>query len=438
MSPGSHTSHALRGPILVIGATADAASRLRAALVQAGAAELIDGDCLRLVQQVSGDAPQQVVCYLPRGIDELLLAMAPWQGQPPCAVSVISPAHEASAAQALVAAGVVALGDCLDAAPLATLLQFAQARHEREAALRSELALARAQFDERKWVDRAKGLLMAARSIDEDAAFKLLRGAAMHANVRLAEVSRSVIDAARWAEAVNRAGQLRMLSQRLVALQAQRLVRVDVAKACAAQVQAGQQVQHNLEHLAGLALQGEAAAALATACEAWQTLASALGAGARQKQQERQDRHALALAEPCAEALMLAADRLTDSLQSRGARGALGIVNLCGSQRMRAQRIVKDALLATLLPADDAPARAKRLQHTIDQFSQVQRQIEAAPLTSPDIRAALEATGEAWLVMLRALRAADPAALVHAGEPLLQHLERLTDSVEHSLQVLMS
>ena len=135
---------------------------------------------------------------------------------------------------------------------------------------------------------------------------------------------------------------------------------------------------------------------------------------------------------------MLAADRLTDSLQSRGARGALGIVNLCGSQRMRAQRIVKDALLATLLPADDAPARAKRLQHTIDQFSQVQRQIEAAPLTSPDIRAALEATGEAWLVMLRALRAADPAALVHAGEPLLQHLERLTDSVEHSLQVLMS
>ena len=438
MSPGSHTSHALRGPILVIGATADAASRLRAALVQAGAAELIDGDCLRLVQQVSGDAPQQVVCYLPRGIDELLLAMAPWQGQPPCAVSVISPAHEASAAQALVAAGVVALGDCLDAAPLVTLLHFAQARHEREAALRSELALARAQFDERKWVDRAKGLLMAARSIDEEAAFKLLRGAAMHANLRLAEVSRSVIDAARWAEAVNRAGQLRMLSQRLVALQAQRLVRVDVAKARAAQGQASQQVQHNLEHLAGLALQGEAAAALATACEAWQTLANALGAGARHKHQERPDRHALALAEPCAEALMLAADRLTDSLQSRGARGALGIVNLCGSQRMRAQRIVKDALLATLLPADDAPARAKRLQHTIDQFSQVQRQIEAAPLSSPDIRAALESAGEAWLVMLRALRAADPAALVHAGEPLLQHLERLTDSVEHSLQVLMS
>ena len=432
MSPGSHTSHALTGPILVIGATADAAARLRAALVQAGAAELIAGDCLRLVQQVTSDAPQQVVCYLPRGIDELLLAMAPWQGQPPCAVSVISPAHDASAAQALVAAGVVALGDCLDAAPLATLLQFAQARHGREAALRSELALARAQFDERKWVDRAKGLLMAARSIDEDAAFKLLRGAAMHANLRLAEVSRSVIDAARWAEAVNRAGQLRMLSQRLMALQAQRLVRVDAAKARAAQVQASQQVQHNLEHLAGLALEGDAAAALKAACEAWETLAAALGVGARQ------DSHALALAEPCAEALMLAADRLTDGLQSRGARGALGIVNLCGSQRMRAQRIVKDALLATLLPADDAPGRAKRLQHTIDQFGQVQRQIEAAPLTSPDIRAALEATGEAWLVMLRALRAADPAALVHAGEPLLQHLERLTDSVEHSLQVLMS
>jgi hypothetical protein len=94
---------------------------------------------------------------------------------------------------------------------------------KRKRAGSAKLALARpnsptlrTRMDERKWVDRAKGLLMSARGIGEDEAFGLLRGAAMHANLRLGEVSRSVIEAAQWADAINRAGQLRMLSQRLV------------------------------------------------------------------------------------------------------------------------------------------------------------------------------------------------------------------------------
>jgi len=42
----------------------------------------------------------------------------------------------------------------------------------------------------------------------------------MHANLKLGDIARSVVDAAQWAEAINRSGQLRMLSQRLARLAA--------------------------------------------------------------------------------------------------------------------------------------------------------------------------------------------------------------------------
>jgi hypothetical protein len=128
----------------------------------------------------------------------------------------------------------------------------AQARQRRQ--WRQAATRAQTQLDERKWVDRAKGVLMNARGISEDEAFRLLRGASMHAHLRLSELSRSVIEAAQWAEAVNRAGQLRMLSQRLVKLAAQRQAGVEVKRVRGAQDEAAQRLQDNLAHLASLPL----------------------------------------------------------------------------------------------------------------------------------------------------------------------------------------
>ena len=41
---------------------------------------------------------------------------------------------------------------------------------------------------DRKWTDKARGLLMAARSLDEPAAFRLLGDAAMFSQMNLGEV----------------------------------------------------------------------------------------------------------------------------------------------------------------------------------------------------------------------------------------------------------
>jgi nitrate/nitrite-specific signal transduction histidine kinase len=54
--------------------------------------------------------------------------------------------------------------------------------------------------------------------MSDDDAFRVLRTASMHSNQRLGLVGQHIIASARFAEGVNRAGQLRMLSQRLLTL----------------------------------------------------------------------------------------------------------------------------------------------------------------------------------------------------------------------------
>jgi response regulator NasT len=61
--------------------------------------------------------------------------------------------------------------------------------------LRTDLDAARQALDERKIVERAKGILMKQRGMSEEAAYALLRKAAMNENRRLSEVAQSVVTA---------------------------------------------------------------------------------------------------------------------------------------------------------------------------------------------------------------------------------------------------
>ena len=62
--------------------------------------------------------------------------------------------------------------------------------------LREELDRARQALDERKVVERAKGILMKERGLTEEAAYALLRKAAMSDNKRVVEIAQAVITAA--------------------------------------------------------------------------------------------------------------------------------------------------------------------------------------------------------------------------------------------------
>jgi len=76
------------------------------------------------------------------------------------------------------------------------VLDVAMARFEHEEKLRRELADARNQLEERKVIDRAKGLLMTRQGLSEEDAYKRLRKAAMDKGIRLAEVAQRLVDAA--------------------------------------------------------------------------------------------------------------------------------------------------------------------------------------------------------------------------------------------------
>lgn len=76
------------------------------------------------------------------------------------------------------------------------VIEVAMARFEHEEKLRHELAEARTQLEDRKVIDRAKGLLMTRQGLTEPEAYARLRKAAMDKGIKLSEVAQRLIDAA--------------------------------------------------------------------------------------------------------------------------------------------------------------------------------------------------------------------------------------------------
>lgn len=84
--------------------------------------------------------------------------------------------------------------DGLSPQRLLPVLEVARERFVTEQALRTELAATRQALKDRKLIERAKGVLMRARGLEEEAAFGTLRKFAMDRGVSLAEASRRVMD----------------------------------------------------------------------------------------------------------------------------------------------------------------------------------------------------------------------------------------------------
>jgi response regulator NasT len=75
------------------------------------------------------------------------------------------------------------------------ILDMAVSRFNAFNELRDELDRAKQALGERKVVERAKGILMKERGLTEEAAYGLLRKAAMNENRRVAEIAQAVVTA---------------------------------------------------------------------------------------------------------------------------------------------------------------------------------------------------------------------------------------------------
>lgn len=77
-----------------------------------------------------------------------------------------------------------------------SILDMAVSRFQAFNGMREELDRTKQALEERKAVERAKGILMKERGITEDAAYTLLRKVAMNENRRVGEIAQSIVTAA--------------------------------------------------------------------------------------------------------------------------------------------------------------------------------------------------------------------------------------------------
>ncbi|GLK81043.1 ANTAR domain-containing response regulator [Methylopila turkensis] len=104
---------------------------------------------------------------------------------------------DSASIEASVEAGVSAyVVDGLRKERVKPILDMTISRFNAFSRLRSELEQAKSQLEERKTVDRAKGILMRTRKIGEEEAYGLLRKVAMNEKKKISEIAQSVITAA--------------------------------------------------------------------------------------------------------------------------------------------------------------------------------------------------------------------------------------------------
>ncbi|MBS3963191.1 MAG: ANTAR domain-containing protein [Methylomonas sp.] len=99
----------------------------------------------------------------------------------------------------VIRAGVSAyIVDGLEPRRIKTIVEVAIARFKEQQHLLDELKKAKTQLEDRKYIDRAKALLIQSKGYSEDEAYHALRKLAMDRKVSLGDMARNVIAMAEW------------------------------------------------------------------------------------------------------------------------------------------------------------------------------------------------------------------------------------------------
>ena len=103
---------------------------------------------------------------------------------------------DAASIQASVDAGVSAyIVDGLKKARIKPILDLCVSRFNAFAKLQDELDRTKSALEERKVIDRAKGILMKRKGLTEDEAYVLLRSTAMREKKKISEIAQSILTA---------------------------------------------------------------------------------------------------------------------------------------------------------------------------------------------------------------------------------------------------
>jgi two-component system, response regulator / RNA-binding antiterminator len=185
--------------ILIIDQNVTRASILEDGLREAGHTDVIVvRDMQNLLKRIVDAEPDVIFIDLENPNRDVLEQMFQVSRVVQRPIAMFVDKSDAGMTEKAVVAGVSAyVVDGLKKERINSILELTISRFKAFNLLRTELDRTKQQLEERKLVDRAKGILMKQRSINEEEAYALMRKAAMNENLKLSDVAQSIITAAK-------------------------------------------------------------------------------------------------------------------------------------------------------------------------------------------------------------------------------------------------
>lgn len=193
-----HEPMVSRLSIAVVEEDSERARMIVDGLREAGDHEItVIGDVSSLARRLTALAPDVVLIDLESPDRDVLDALTLATGPVERPVAMFVDRSDDALMRAAIEAGVSAyVVGGLSRERVLPVMQAAIARFHVVARLRAELAATKAALEERKLVDRAKGMLMKAKGISEEEAYSALRRTAMAQGRKVVDVAQALITAA--------------------------------------------------------------------------------------------------------------------------------------------------------------------------------------------------------------------------------------------------
>jgi response regulator NasT len=184
--------------IVIIDESPVRAAILEDGLREAGHASIIRiADRANLLERIYAIDPDVILIDLENPSRDVLEQMFQVSRAVKRPVGMFVDQSDAASIEAAIDAGVSAyVVDGLRKERVKPILDTMVSRFHAFSRLRAELDQAKSQLEERKIVDRAKGVLMRQKKIGEEQAYALLRTVAMNEKKKISEIAQSVITAA--------------------------------------------------------------------------------------------------------------------------------------------------------------------------------------------------------------------------------------------------
>ena len=178
-------------------------NRIRASIIEAGLRDAghrqvtVIHDVAGIARRIAEIEPDVIVIDLENPNRDMLENMFQLSRAVKRPIAMFVDSSDRASIEAAVDAGVSAyVVDGLKKERIKPILDMAISRFNAFSRMARELEEARSELENRKVIDRAKGILMKSRGLSEEAAYALLRKTAMNQNRKIADIAQSLVTAA--------------------------------------------------------------------------------------------------------------------------------------------------------------------------------------------------------------------------------------------------